>query len=298
MQVLSHAKVAHLFSFCLNKLLSRRPSLFFPSSESLSYSFHFKKIPSARQTPRRPFPFLTSVLSIYSLWIHFCRVLDVEPTLCQMWGTLREIWPKERQPFLEVLIFPGKNNQEHWRSCKNPIIHIIHWIINCGRTMAVKAKKSQHQWCQLSLLSNLQTYWVMLAASGFTHPHSIGMSEGPAHNPLTFSYSAMVQEIGLDSCPMSRGQFSLAHTLMTSGLCWPVHTEVLELKAQGLAIERRQRETTGEKMPGPDYRAWVHQSSEINSSLPPLAPQDQHVCLCIAGRQASSSFTQLFLAGP
>lgn len=242
MQVLSRAKVAHLFSFCLNKLLSRRPSLFFPSPESLSYSFHFKKILSARLTPHQPFPFLTSVSSIYSLWIHFCRILDLEPTLCQMWETLGEIWPKERQPFLQVLIFSGKNNQELWRSCETPIIHITHWIINCGRTMAVKAKKSQHQWCQLSLLNNLQTHWVMLAVPGFTRPHTIGMSEGPAHNLHTFSYSTMIQEIGLDSCPMSRGQFSAAHTLMTSGLCWPMHTEVLELKAQGLVIERRKQE--------------------------------------------------------
>lgn len=101
-------------------------------------------------------------------------------------------------------------------------------------------------------------------------PNSVGTSEGPDHNLHTFCYSAMVQEIGLHSCPMSRGQFSSAHTLMTSGLSRPMHTEVLELKAQGLAIESRQRETTGEKMPGPGYMAWVHESSEINSSLPPF----------------------------
>lgn len=129
-------------------------------------------------------------------------------------------------------------------------------------------------------------------------PHSAGTSQGPVHSLYTFSYSVMVQELGLHSCSMSRGQFFSAHTLMTSGLGWPTHTEVLELKAQGLAIERRQRETTGEIMPGPDYMAWVHESSGKNSSLPPLTPQDQRVCLCIAGRLASSFNTQLFLAGP
>lgn len=164
MQVLSRAKVAHSFSFCLNKLLSRRPSLFFPHLNPFLIPFILKRYCLLCR------PLLSS--SLPDLWLvnmqpmnSFLESPRFEPRLCQVWGTLREIQPKERQPFLQVLIFPEKTNQEHWRSCENPIIH---WIINCGRTMVVKAKKSQHQCCQLSLLSNLQTYCIARTASDFT----------------------------------------------------------------------------------------------------------------------------------
>lgn len=126
MQVLSRAKVAHSFSFCLNKLLSRRPSLFFPRQNPFLILFILKRYCLLCRS-------LLS-FSLPDLWLVYIQPMNsflqspwFEPRLCQMWGTLREIRPKERQPFLQVLIFPGKSNQEHWRSSPLRVMNVWRW---------------------------------------------------------------------------------------------------------------------------------------------------------------------------
>lgn len=112
-----------------------------------------------------------------------------------MLGTHREIWPKERQPSCQVLVFPGKSNWEHWRGWENPSIHRT---VNCWKTH--NAPKSIH------ILKCLANVWLYLC------PQSVRNSEGPIYNLHTFISLAMSRGCRLHSCPMLRGEVFLAWT--------------------------------------------------------------------------------------
>lgn len=112
-----------------------------------------------------------------------------------MLGAHREIWPKERQPSCQVLVFPGKSNWEHWRGWENPSIHRT---VNCWKTH--NAPKSIH------LLKCLANVWLYLC------PQSVRNSEGPVYNLHTFISLAMSWGCRLHSCSMLRGEVFLAWT--------------------------------------------------------------------------------------